>query len=91
MCIYIYSSSTGPGVRLFKQPYYERVKEALRPGGIHCAQDARGKKERKERKKGRRREREGGREKGWEVEGKKGGGEGRERAARSMTDRGGAG
>ena len=39
----------GPAVCLFEKPYYERVKEALRPGGIHCAQGEAGREGGKER------------------------------------------
>ena len=56
MCIHRQSFSTGPGECLFQQPYYEKVKEALTPGGIHCAQGETGKergKEGKGREKGR--------------------------------------
>ena len=30
--------SAGPAECLFEQPYYEKMKKALKPGGIICAQ-----------------------------------------------------
>ena len=57
----MYVSSIGPATQLFEMPYYERVKEALRPGGIHCNQGE------VDKESGR----EGGREK--RSEGRKGG------------------
>ena len=35
---YLVFISSGPAECLFEQPYYEKMKKALRPGGVLCAQ-----------------------------------------------------
>ena len=58
VCISIPNVILGPAVCLFEKDYYERVKDALRPGGIHCAQGEAG------REGGKKRGSEGGKERG---------------------------
>ena len=38
VCVCVFLSRPGPAECLFEQPYYEKMKKALRPGGIICTQ-----------------------------------------------------
>ena len=38
MCVFHIPMYVGPAVCLFEKPYYDRIKEALTPGGVLCSQ-----------------------------------------------------